>query len=61
MKAHLNDPNNAVAEAALFAYQKLGLKETGAPAQLIGAMKYDDIFAAVQKGGDAKEGQRRCI
>ena len=61
VKAHLNDPNNAVAEAALFAYQKLGLKDTGAPAQLIGAMKYDDIFAAVQKGGDAKEGQQMYL
>ena len=28
VKSHLNDPNNAVAEAALFAYQKLGLKDT---------------------------------
>ena len=61
VKAHLNDPNNAVAEAALFAYQKLGLKDTGAPAQLIGTMKYDDLFAAVQKGGDAKEGQQMYL
>jgi putative heme-binding domain-containing protein len=61
VKANLNNPNNAVAEAALFAYQKLGLKDTGAPAQLIGSMKYDELFAAVQKGGDAKEGQQMFL
>jgi putative heme-binding domain-containing protein len=61
VKANLNNPNNAVAEAALFAYQKLGLKDTGAPAQLIGTMKYDDLFAVVQKGGDAKEGQQMYL
>jgi len=61
VKANLNNPDNAVAEAALFAYQKLGLKDTGAPQQLIGAMKYDEIFAAVQKGGDAKEGQQMYL
>jgi len=57
VKANLNNPNNAVAEAALFAFQKLGLKDTGAPAQLIGAMKYEDVFATVQHGGDAKDGK----
>ncbi|MEI9894452.1 MAG: c-type cytochrome [Chthoniobacter sp.] len=61
VKANLNNPDNAVAEAALFAYQKLGLKDTGAPAKLIGTMKYDEIFAAVQKGGDAKEGQQMFL
>lgn len=61
VKASLNNPNNAVAEAALFAYQKLGLKDTGAPQKLIGTMKYDEIFAAVQKGGDAKEGQQMFL
>jgi putative heme-binding domain-containing protein len=61
VKANLNNPNNAVAEAALFAYQKLGLKDTGAPMQQIGTMKYDDIFAAVQKGGDAKAGQEMYL
>jgi putative heme-binding domain-containing protein len=61
VKAHLNDPNNAVAEAALFAYQKLGLKESGAPVQLIGSMKYDEIFPLVQKGGDAREGAQMFL
>lgn len=61
VKANLNNPNNAVAEAALFAYQKLGLKDTGAPQKLIGSMGYDEIFAAVQKGGDAKEGQQMFL
>lgn len=61
VKANLNNPNNAVAEAGLFAYQKLGLKDTGAPQKLIGSMKYDEIFAAVQKGGDAKEGQQMFL
>ncbi|MEP6671027.1 MAG: c-type cytochrome [Chthoniobacter sp.] len=61
VKANLNNPNNAVAEAALFAYQKLGLKDTGAPTQIIGSMKYDALFAAVQKGGDAKEGQQMFL
>ena len=61
VKANLNNPNNTVAEAALFAYQKLGLKDTGAPAQLIGTMKYEDVFAAVQKGGDAKAGQEMFL
>ncbi len=57
VKAHLKDPNNAVAEAALFAYQALGLKDTGAPAAQIGTMKYEAVFAAVQKGGDAVQGR----
>ena len=55
--AHLKDPNNAVAESALFAYQALGLKDTGTPAQTIGTMKYEAVFAAVQKGGDAAQGK----
>ena len=55
--AHLKDPNNAVAESALFAYQALGLKDTGAPAAQIGTMKYEAVFAAVQKGGDAAQGK----
>ncbi|MEQ1859443.1 MAG: HEAT repeat domain-containing protein [Chthoniobacteraceae bacterium] len=54
VKAKLNDPNNAVAEAALFAFQKLG--GGTAPAKTIGEMKYEEVFAAVQKGGDAKAG-----
>jgi len=61
VKANLNNPNNAVAEAALFAYQKLGLKDAGAPSQLIATMKYEEIFAAVQKGGDAKAGQEMFL
>ncbi|EDY20046.1 heme-binding protein [Chthoniobacter flavus Ellin428] len=61
VKANLNNPNNAVAEAALFAYQKLGLKDTGVPQKLIGSMTYDEIFAGVQKGGDAKEGQQMFL
>lgn len=61
VKANLNNPNNAVAEAALFAYQKLGLKDSGAPSKTIGEMKYDEVFALVQKGGDAKAGQEMFL
>jgi putative heme-binding domain-containing protein len=57
VQSHLKDPNNAVAEAALFAYQSLGLKDSGAPTKLIGQMTYDEVFAAVQKGGDAVQGR----
>jgi putative heme-binding domain-containing protein len=57
VKAKLNDPNNHVAESALFAYQKLGLKEGGTTGQTIGNMKYDDVLAAVKKGGDAIAGK----
>ncbi|RYD83274.1 MAG: c-type cytochrome [Verrucomicrobiaceae bacterium] len=57
VKARLNDPNNAVAESALFAFQKLGLSDTGAPAQQIGVMKYEAVLAAVSKGGDAVKGK----
>ena len=57
VNAHLKDPNNAVAESALFAYQALGLKDTGTPAAQIGTMKYEAVFAAVQKGGDAAQGR----
>ena len=53
----LKDPNNAVAEAALFAYQALGLKDSGTPMAQIAGMKYEDVFAAVQKGGDAAQGR----
>jgi putative heme-binding domain-containing protein len=61
VKANLNNPDNTVAEAALFAFQKLGLKDTGTPAQIIATMKYEDVFAAVQKGGDAKAGQEMFL
>ena len=44
-------------EAALFAFQALGLNDAGAPAQQIGQMKYEDVFAAVQKGGDVAQGK----
>jgi putative heme-binding domain-containing protein len=57
VRARLKDPNNAVAEAALFAFQSLGLNDTGAPAKQIGQMKYEEVFAAVQKGGDGAQGQ----
>jgi len=57
VKANLNHPNNAVAEAALFAYQKLGLNNEAKPSKTIGELKYEEVFAAVQKGGDAKAGQ----
>ncbi len=55
--AHLKDPNNAVAESALFAYQALGLTDTGAPVAQIGTMKYEAVFAAVQQGGDVAQGK----
>jgi putative heme-binding domain-containing protein len=57
VEAHLKDPNNAVAEAALFAHQALGLGGAGAPQKQIAAMKYEEVFAAVQKGGDAVAGK----
>jgi putative heme-binding domain-containing protein len=57
VRARLNDPDNHVAEAALFAFQKLGLNATPAPSALIGTMSYADAFSAVQKGGDAAAGK----
>lgn len=57
VEARLKDPDNAVAEAALFAHQSLGLGAPGAPSRMIAEMKYDDIFAAVQKGGDPAAGK----
>jgi putative heme-binding domain-containing protein len=57
VRAHLKDPNNAVAEAALFAYQSLGLSDTAAPMRLLGAMNYAEITAAVAKGGDPMQGK----
>ncbi len=59
--AHLKDPNNAVAEAALFAYQSLGLKDTGSQSMTIGTMKYEEVFAAVQKGGDPVKGKEMFL
>ena len=55
----LKDPNNAVAEAALFAHQALGLG--GAVQKQIAAMKYEEVFAAVQKGGDAAAGKEMFL
>jgi putative heme-binding domain-containing protein len=51
----LKDPNNAVAEAALFAHQALGLG--GATQKQIAQLKYEEVFAAVQKGGDPVQGK----
>ncbi len=59
VEANLNNPNNTVAEAALFAHQKLGLG--GAQGKQIGAMSYDEVFAAVQKGGDATAGKEMYL
>jgi putative heme-binding domain-containing protein len=57
VRAHLKDPNNAVAESALFAYQSLGLKDSSVPVEQIGAMKYEEIKAAVAAGGDPAQGK----
>lgn len=56
VKAKLNDPNNAVAEAALFAFQKLGLGDTGS-GEMIAKMTYEKVAAAVEKGGDVGKGK----
>jgi putative heme-binding domain-containing protein len=55
--ARLKDPDNTVAEAALFAHQALGLGAPGTPAPTIGSLKYEEVFAAVQKGGDPVAGK----
>ncbi|MEO7317392.1 MAG: c-type cytochrome [Chthoniobacteraceae bacterium] len=58
VKAKLNDPNNAVAEAALFAYQKLGLSNTAPAMKPIGEMNSEMVAAMVSKGGgDAVHGK----
>jgi putative heme-binding domain-containing protein len=57
VRTHLKDPNDAVAESALFAYQSLGLTDTGTPLQQVGAMKYEQVTAAVAKGGDPAQGK----
>jgi putative heme-binding domain-containing protein len=51
VKAHLKDSNNAVAEAALFAYQTLGLNDTTSSAKRIGEMNPDMVATLVNKGG----------
>ncbi len=58
VKAHLKDPNNEVAEAALFAYQALGLTETTPTSKRIGEMNANMVFSIVNKGGgDAAAGK----
>jgi putative heme-binding domain-containing protein len=57
IRSHLDHPENAVAEAALFAVQKLGLGDDAPAAELIGTLPYEEVFAAVQKGGDAAKGR----
>jgi putative heme-binding domain-containing protein len=57
VRARLNDPDNHVAEAALYAFQKLGLRDATPPSALIATIPYADTFAAVQKGGDAAAGK----
>lgn len=56
VEAHLKDPNNAVAEAALFAHQKLGLGQAGGTAKQIGTLQVDAVLTDVvaQKGDGAK-------
>jgi putative heme-binding domain-containing protein len=51
VSAHLKDPNNAVAEAALYAYQTLGLNDSAPSAKRIGEMNPDMVAAIVLKGG----------
>ena len=58
VEARLKDPNNAVAEAALFAHQSLGLTATRAPTKQIGEMNPEMVAAIVNKaGGDANAGK----
>jgi putative heme-binding domain-containing protein len=59
VRAHLKDPNNAVAEAALFAYQTLGLNDQ--PTATLASMKYEQIAAAVAKGGDVAQGKEMFL
>jgi putative heme-binding domain-containing protein len=60
--AHLKDPNNAVAEAALYAYQTLGLNDSAPSAKRIGEMNPDMVAAIVLKGsGDAAAGKEMYL
>lgn len=60
--AHLKDPNNAVAEAALFAYQSLGLTESARTGKRIGEMAPEMVAAIVNKGGgDAAAGKEMYL
>ncbi len=62
VRAHLKDPNNAVAEAALFAHQSLGLSDTAMPVKTIAEMKPDMVAAIVNKGGgDAAQGKEMFL
>ncbi len=61
VKRRLNDPVPAVAEAALFAYQKLGLHDgaDGPTVPLIGALKYEEVITAAGRlRGDAALGRQ---
>ncbi len=60
VKSKLNDPNNAVAEAALFAFQKLGLGDA-TTGETIGKMTYEKVAAAVAKGGDVAKGKEMFL
>jgi putative heme-binding domain-containing protein len=61
VKAQLNHPVNAVAESALFAFQKLGLGVAGPAARLLGTMTYEEIAAAVKDGGDPTAGKEMYL
>ena len=62
VREQLNNKDHVVAEAAEFALTQLGLdKAATAPATLIGGMKYEDIFALVQQGGDPVQGKEMYL
>ncbi|MEO8350825.1 MAG: c-type cytochrome [Chthoniobacteraceae bacterium] len=62
IRKHLTDPNNAVSEAALFAFQALGLSNTDQPMKTIGDMKVEMVAAIVNKGGgDAAAGKEMFL
>src|SRR5690606_36419712 len=41
--------------------QTLGLNTSTAPSKMIGTMKYEEVFAAVQKGGDPAAGKEMYL
>ena len=62
VRARLQDPDTTVAEAALFAYQVLGLSDTAMPGKTIGEMNPDMVAALVNKGGgDAARGKEMYL
>ena len=62
VRARMKDPDNAVAEAALFAYQSLGLSDTAMPVKTIAEMNPDMVAAIVNKGGgDAAQGKEMFL